>query len=117
MTSTTRHGFDTTLDSQDICIEFDRVTSFGHENYGADADGNRGMWIDTIDDDYAARIIVTFYGEDGAADVEATFDELPAERQETVNALIEEWMYANEPEPPEGQDNDYPDNDDDLEDA
>jgi hypothetical protein len=42
-------------------IEFDRVTTWVHDaHYGADADGNRGMAVDMIDEDYAENVTVQF---------------------------------------------------------
>ena len=77
------------------CIEFDRVTTWTHDaHYGADADGNRGMAMDFIDEDYAENVTVTFDGDREALPLKA----LSAFQQFTVQGIIDAYLESHEPD-------------------
>lgn len=93
---TTKEEFDTVINGQDVCIGFTRTTVYGRENYGADADGRRGMMIDTIDEDEYTDII--------CGDLDPT--------DPAVTDVIEEYMETHPPEPEDVPEPDYDDIDD-----
>lgn len=107
---TVRTGFDATIGGIDVCIEFDRVTSFDTDpNYGADADGNRGMSMTSIDEDAAENIVVSWDDDKDTYDNVPVAD-LPEARRTDVQALVDAYLEKNDPEVPEG-DEDGPDDD------
>ena len=130
MTSKSTHpaSFDAQLDGRDVCIEFDRVTIFVRDaHYGADADGNRGMCVDMIDDDYAEHVLVLWCrgSSDEMQEFSASLDDLTRawtgslihmdiELKAQVQILLDDWLEKNEPAPPEEPD--YPDESDYKED-
>lgn len=83
-----RVGFNAPLNGQDVDIEFTRTTAWSPEHYGADADGNRGMWIDSIDEDEATDITV----DDKPLSALSTLEEAEVRR------LVDAWMEATPPE-------------------
>jgi hypothetical protein len=89
----------TTLEEVDLAgreatIEFTRVTVTTHDpNYGADADGNRGVPRDEIDEDYAEDIRVSF-----TPDMLENFDTLPEGIRALVTAAIDTYIAMHEPE-------------------
>ena len=100
--------FDATLDGHDVLITFERTSTWSYENYGADADGNRGMMMLTLDVDDYADITVTPYADDGSV-VTTSHTGLPEVQRVAVEALVEAWMQAHEPEPDEPSEPDYDD--------
>jgi hypothetical protein len=107
MKNETRVEFDAVINGVDVCISFTRTSVFGRENYGADADGNRGMMINTIDADEYTQVSVEWEDEHGR---ERTFpmDEFPsAFGIMAVNSAIETYMEAHEPEPPDEPEHEY----------
>lgn len=76
-------------------VTFNRKTEWSHDhNYGADADGHRGVPMDFIDEDYAEDIEVR---KDGDKDFVALAT-LPKELQEQLQKQIDNWLERNEPE-------------------
>jgi hypothetical protein len=58
-------SFETTLLNREVCIEFTRTTTVGWENYGADADGNRGMMMLMVDEDVYENVSIEWEDDDG----------------------------------------------------
>lgn len=105
MTTTVACAFDTTLRDRDICIEFQRTTKFSYENYGADADGNRGVMMLLLDDDFYSDVVVIYYDDDTATRIApSALSNLDAME---VDRLIAEWMDAHELDPTEQDEPDY----------
>ncbi len=109
-------SFDATIGAHDACIEFDRVTVFSHDaHYGADADGNRGVPMNFIDDDYAEDIMVlTWEGSDGAREVATPIDALTSLQALEVQRLIDDYLEQHDPaykepedDPDRGRDDDF----------
>lgn len=92
-------------------IYFDRLVNFWEENYGADADGNRGTPMAMWEDDGIENITL----EDERTETTTAFADLPLEVQEAVNKAIDKHCASNTPEPPDdGPDEpDFDDDDDD----
>jgi len=86
-------GFDTVVLGTEVCIEFTRVTEGHRENYGADADGNRGMMVGMIDSDDAEDIVVTM-----PSGTERPFETLPDAAQRAVRREVDRYLEENEPE-------------------
>lgn len=107
MRSTQREAFDTVVNGHELCIEFDRTTVWGREHYGADADGNRGMWITCIDDESTENIKVTWYTDVGNR--EQPLDELEKDLQTQVLTAVEQYCETHEAAPVEEQEPDYDD--------
>jgi hypothetical protein len=78
------------IDIDETCydVTFNRVSAFVRENYGADADGNRGEMRTFIDEDRAEDIYV-----DGVP-----IKELPADLQSKIESKVSKWLEDNEPE-------------------
>jgi len=78
------------LDVGDVCysITFNRVSTFVKENYGADADGNRGEIRTFIDEDRAENIYVD----------SVPIIELPLVLQSQIESELDKWLRDNEPE-------------------
>ncbi len=108
MTQETKVGFDTVINGEDAYIEFTRKTSFGRELYGSDYDGNRGMWIDSIDDDCALDISVMFYDDE----ITESLDSLLPTTASAVKIIIDEYLDTHEAEMQEPPEPDYDDVDD-----
>ena len=71
-----------------VPVRFERHFEIAYDsNYGADADGNRGMPMTFVEDDYAEDIVV-----DGIPLIEMT-----PETQTVVNQEIDSWLESNEP--------------------
>jgi hypothetical protein len=97
----------------DVCIGFMRTTVFGRDLYGADADGNRGMWVDTIDEDEYSCITVSWHISDTEM-VSFPAVNLPGTVTiEGVNAAIEAYMESHEATGPEEREEDCDDRDED----
>ena len=89
-------SFDTEIDGKDVNIEFERTTKFGYDpSYGADADGNRGvpMWSIEEDDWARASVAVELDGE-----MAVELHNLSPMEQVSVLAKIGEYMTTHEPE-------------------
>ena len=114
---TRSEAFDAELDGQDVCVEFDRVTKWSTDpNYGADADGNRGISVTEIDEDYAENIFVLTFeqGADGTKEISTPLSALTSLQALEVQRLVDEHLEQHEPTEPEEPDYDGPDNDADL---
>ena len=72
-------------------VTFNRVTKYHTENYGSDADGNRGVLTTFIDEDYAEDI----YAND------KPIKELAPDLQKKIEDALERWIDKNDPEPEE----------------
>jgi len=102
----TRVGHDTQLDGRDICLEFDRTTAFERSYENADADGQRGQWMDMVTEDYATNITVYWYdGVDGAR--VDKLEHLTEGQRAAVQKLADDWLEANEPEYREEEEPDW----------
>ena len=108
-TQRVKTSFDHALtDGREVCIEFERVTVSSPEHYGADADGNRGIWITSIDDDRAEQVTVEFYGAGPDGRGPATrLEDLHADTRAEVDAAIEAYLDKHEPEVQEEREPDY----------
>jgi hypothetical protein len=106
-------GFDTVIGMRDVDVEFTRTTVWGRENYGADADGNRGRMIDTIDEDSYDKILVSW--EDETEHNNIPLDELSPAMRDAVIIAVEEYVEKNQPEPEEPDEPEY-EPEDDMED-
>ena len=111
MKSTVRTSFDATLDGQDVCIEFDRVSTYSRGLEGQDADGNRGVWTTTIDEDCAEHIFVTTFehGVDGHKEIATPLSELGSLLAVEVQRLVDEYLDQHDPDAPEDEEPDYDD--------
>ena len=102
-TQSTIEGFDTTLEGGiEVYIEFSRRTTFARDyHYGADADGRRGVVLDTIEEDEAEDVKVQFFDE-------APLTPSPALKAE-VDSAVERYIKSVQPtpeEPPEEDEDD-----------
>lgn len=105
-----RTGFDIALDGIDLCIEFDRVTSFDTDpNYGADADGRRGRPMTFIDEDAAKNIVVSWEDDKNTYD-DVPLTALPEARRKGILDIVSAYLDQNAPEVPE-VDDEGPDDD------
>lgn len=80
-----------TLDICDVeyIVSFQRYTLFSYDpNYGADADGNRGIPMTFIDEDYAVDISVN----------DSDIKDYPSYFQEEIKKEINHWLELNLPE-------------------
>jgi hypothetical protein len=76
-------------------VKFNRKTKWDYDaNYGADADGNRGVPRVDVDDDCAEDITVCKEGECVFLPIETMAKEL----QERLKKAIDSWLEDNEPE-------------------
>ena len=69
-------------------VTFNRVTTYHTENYGADADGNRGVLTTFIDDDYAEDIFAN----------DKPIEDLAPDLRKKIEEALERWIDKNEPE-------------------
>ncbi len=109
MTQDTTVGFDTIINGEEAYIEFTRRTTFGRDLYGSDADGRRGMWVDSIDDDQALDILVMLYDD---SNLTQSVINLQPEMQTIVKALVDEYLDTHEAEMEEQPEPEYDDIDD-----
>ncbi len=94
MRSSRTESFDTTIAGRDACIEFTRVTTWSHDpSYGSDADGNRGIPMDFLDDDEAEDITLNFDDEPAKPLVE-----WPYVVRDLVDKAIEHYLEENKPQ-------------------
>lgn len=98
--------FDATIDEKDVTISFLRTIETHRENYGADADGNRGMMTSMIDVDAATDVKADF----GLGAVPLVM--LSAQDQSAVLEEIDKYLETTAPEGPD----DGPDERDDYDD-
>jgi hypothetical protein len=102
----------------DVCIGFMRTTIWGRENYGADADGNRGMMMDIVDSDDYTCITVEWQdaGDKGDEPIKYKFpaDALPAGIViEDVYKVIAAYMESHDATGAEEREEDCDDRDED----
>ena len=69
-------------------VSFNRVSKIVKENYGADADGNRGQTLTFVDEDYAENIYVD----------DVPINELPTDLQLKIEDAVETWVETNDVE-------------------
>lgn len=107
MKGTRTETFDAVIDGRECQITMTRVTNFVHDaTYGADADGNRGMAVDYIDEDAAeGDVLIDFLDVEGDPIV-VRVSALQAE----VDTAIDAYIERTEPTPPDDED-DEPDYD------
>ena len=99
-------SFDAVIDSRDCTIEFTRVITWVHDaHYGADADGNRGIAVDFIDEDLAEDVVMINDNGDPVA--------VPELLKAEADAAVDAYLARVEPE---YNDRDEPDYDDIYED-
>jgi len=114
-TYTVRESTNATIRGMDADIEFDRTFTCDHDaHYGADADGNRGVPMDFIEDEDQTDIQVTFQDENEPQPLGT----LPAAEQAEVLAAIADYLTRSRgravssrgaPTPPEEPDGPDPD--------
>ncbi|MCR4300847.1 MAG: hypothetical protein NUV51_04490 [Sulfuricaulis sp.] len=93
MRSSRTETFDAVIDGRECQIEFTRVTTFVHDaHYGADADGNRGVPMDFIDEDLAEGDALIYY-----TDTEDDFVVVPAALRAEVDKAIDAYIERTEP--------------------
>ena len=109
MTNTTRTGFDTRLDGREVFVEFDRTTTWSSGLEGQDADGNRGVWMTSIDEDYADSITLYWYDEGGDGHTDIPLAALTSLQALEVQRLVDEWLEQHEPTEPDEPEPDYDD--------
>lgn len=85
---------DATIDGRECQIEFTRVTTWAHDaHYGADADGNRGVPMDFVEEDCAEAITINFIDEPGepvtAQSIRDQHPLLYAEIAKAIDAYLE----------------------------
>ena len=93
--STTVVGLDAVIEGREAYIEFVRTSVWVEELYGADADGNRGMWTWFLDEDDATDISVLF---DDDPLRKSWLEELTLPQQTAVEDAIEAYLDMHEPE-------------------
>jgi len=78
------------IEIDDVCydVTFNRVSKFVRENYGADADGNRGEMRTYINEDYPEDINV-----DGVS-----IKQLLPDLQQKIEDKLDKWLSDNEPD-------------------
>ena len=81
-------------------IDIDASFNWIGENYGADADGNRGMWVEYPENDGYEITKIQKYDEN--------LDPHPAEGTPELLKMIEDYMEKWEPEPEEDHDDEEP---------
>jgi hypothetical protein len=91
---------------RDVTVEFVRTLEWHRENYGADADGNRGVMTSMVDSDEASRVTVDFG--DG---VLVPLAEIGDADRAAVDAAIGRYLEDYEFEANEGPDEPDPDRD------
>jgi hypothetical protein len=108
--STSHESFDAELNGQDVYIEFDRVAIWSSGMEGQDADGNRGMWMTSVDEDYAEHIMVTMWLRVPGVitkEIATEFTALPQVDREVVQKLVDDYLEKHEPTEPENDEPDY----------
>lgn len=93
--------FDTVINGLEICIGFTRTIVWGRENYGAAADGNRGMIVDMVDADEYTEVVVT--------SGELTIGIAQFIKRDKAIAAIEAYLESHPPEAVEPPERDYND--------
>jgi hypothetical protein len=90
MSNTIKKETQVDIEINDICydVTFNRVSKFIRENYGSDADGNRGEMRTYVDEDYPEDIHV-----DGNPLTDFTKD-----LQNKIEEELEAWLRDNEVE-------------------
>jgi len=92
--------FDAVIGTSEVCISFTRRTTWSYDpHYGSDADGNRGMPLTSIDEDWGDNVTATYY-----SGLVVSADLL----QDAVDCYIATY----EPEPPEEREQDGDDQED-----
>lgn len=87
-----------------IMVSFTRKTAWDHDSdYGADADGHRGMPADFVEDDFYEDVMVQ-NEEDGPW---ASLADLPAETKAMIEKALDQWLKENDPEPADPIEPDY----------
>jgi hypothetical protein len=89
-----QNGIKTEINIDGIDVEFERMTIWSHDpNYGADADGNRGVPCDFLDEDYADDVTV----------LGIPIELYPIPFRKLVMREINAWLEDNEPDMPEAE--------------
>lgn len=101
----------TMQDGSMVCINFDRVTEGHRENYGADADGRRGMMMPMIDRDDAENVRVERYIDDTQTSEPLRLMDLAEGEVKQILAAIDQYLIDFPPEIEE-----YPEDDPDRDD-
>jgi hypothetical protein len=116
MTRNRREAFDTQLDGCDVNIEFTRTTTYSRENYGADADGNRGVMMTMLDEDRADEIEIIRVDDmaDGSRESRTPYAQLSQTEQGMVTEALDAYLSENEPDDFEDEDVDEDEDDEDF---
>ena len=81
-----------------VQVTFNRKTEWGHDaHYGADADGNRGMPMTFIEEDFAEDIKILNVGRYTEKEYVA-IDTLLTHVREQIQKGIDNWLERNPPE-------------------
>lgn len=89
---TVRQSCDATIMGAEVTLNFDRAMEFSHDaNYGADADGRRGMPMDFIERDEAENAEIEF-----ADGKKMPLSDLPQDIREACEAAIKKDMDAQD---------------------
>lgn len=94
---------DVSVDGVDYCVSFRLVTAHSRENYGADADGRRGVLMD-FREPHATLTKVERYDDAGMTDI--PLDQVEPALHHAILAKLEEVERAIEAEWPYGHDED-----------
>ena len=81
-------NIDLDIDETTYNVTLNRVTKIVKENYGADADGNRGQVMTFVDEDYAENIYVD----------DVPIKELLPDLQLKIEAAVDTWVETNDVE-------------------
>ena len=79
---------DLQIGGTDYSVTFTRVSKLSIENWGADADGNRGIRRTSIDEDYADNVRVN----------DIPIEKCPLLFQALAEKAIDTWLNKNEVE-------------------
>jgi hypothetical protein len=100
---------DFTLNGEEVQISFRRTTTYSEAKEGCDADGNRGEWMWSMDDDEYDDVTVDFIDKACAS---LALKDLEEPLRPIVVKAIEDYMENHEPdgemeEPDEPEDDPY----------
>lgn len=94
-----------TLDGRGVEVTWVRVTQWDYDaNYGADADGNRGVPMWDYSDDEPERVVI----EDYTAGTKTPIEALPKAQQALVDAAIDAAQRETDPNWPEDEPDEPP---------
>jgi hypothetical protein len=95
-TSTEAIEFDVTIDGRDALIGFTRHTVGGWDNYGADADGRRGVMRYDYEDDYD-KVTLAFYDDNAELLHPTPIENLSKELAKVIDDKIAKYIADHAP--------------------